>query len=159
SIGIEMIADFDKEDDDSGTGLLIKNNAIALCALLCEKLNLNPELAIRLHKEDHKTTHKCPGDKFAVDRTQVIQKVLEYMGHAGEHVGDQPLEVAKTRKGIVQVPQNDVLNLREKSSASSKIIDRLVPNALVKILNEGQNGSTLWYFIEVNGTRGWAAAK
>lgn len=160
AIGIEMIADFSKEDDDSGTGLLIKNNSIALTAMLCEKLNLNPETAIKLHKEDKKTTHDCPGYDIAVDKDAMIDSVLEYMGHGGEHIGDAELSPAKERNGIVNVPINDSLNLRENSSASSKIITKLKPKEPVIILNEAMNGSTKWFYIDWKDVdKGWVAAK
>lgn len=153
SIGIEMIADFDKEDDETGSGLLIKNNTIALTAMLCEKLQLNPETAIKLHKEDKKTTHDCPGEHIAVDKDRMIDSVLGYMGHGGEHTG---LEVIpKNRLGLVVVP--DFLNLREKSSASSTIIKKLTPNTQVQILNEAMNGSTKWFYLDIY--KGWVAAK
>ena len=91
SIGIEMIADFSKEDDDSGTGLLIKNNTIALTAMLCEKLGLRPESGevinekplkttgtIFLHKQDPKTDHDCPGRDIAIDKCNRVALVCVY---------------------------------------------------------------------------------
>lgn len=155
SIGIEMIADFDKEDDETGTGLLIKKNTIALTAMLCEKLQLNPETAIKLHKEDKKTTHDCPGKNIAVDKEKMIDAVLEYMGHGGEH-DDKPSSILNA---IVFVNAGDTLNVREKSSASSKIVTKLAPNSKVKILNEAMNGNTKWVYIDTGLNKGWAAAQ
>lgn len=160
AIGIEMIADFSKEADDSGIGLLIKNNTIALTAMLCEKLNLNPETAVKLHKEDRRTTHDCPGHNIAIDKDAMIDSVLEYMGHGGEHIGDARLEPINPRIGNVNVPANDTLNLRETSSASSKIITKLKPKEPVTILNEAMNGNTKWLYIDWKGVdKGWVAAK
>lgn len=154
SIGIEMIADFDKEDDETGTGLLIKNNTIALTAMLCEKLGLDPQQCVKLHKDDLKTTHDCPGHNIAVDKEKMIDSVLEYMGHGGEHTG---LEVIpKNRLGLVNA---DSLNLRENSSASSSIIKALTNNTQVVILNEAMNGTTKWFYIGWATYKGWAAAK
>ena len=155
AIGIEMIADFSKEDDETGTGKLIKNNTIALTAILCEKLGINPLTGIKLHKEDKKTDHDCPGKHIAVDKDIMIDAVLEYMGHGGEHQA----EPIKARIGFVNIEAGDTLNLREKSSASSNIITKLFPNAKVTILNEAMNGSTKWFYIEWGGTKGWVAAK
>lgn len=152
AIGIEMIADFSKEDDDSGIGLLIKNNTIALTAMLCEKLNLNPETAIKLHKEDKRTTHDCPGHNIAVDKQSMVDSVLEYMGHGGEHTGLEIDNKPRTGKVIV-----DSLNVREKSSASSKIIETLTLNETVTILNEATNVNTKWFYLDVY--KGWVAAK
>jgi len=172
-IHIEMIADFSKEDDDSGVGLLIKNNTIALTAMLCDKIGLKPESGeviskkpfrtsgtIFLHKQDPKTTHDCPGHDIAVDKEAMVDSVLEYMGHGGEHVGDASLDTPKLRNGIVNVPANDTLNLRENSSASSKIIIQLKPKEPVTILNEAMNGNTKWFYINwKNVDKGWVAAK
>ena len=152
AIGIEMIADFDKEDDEHGIGLQIKNNTIALTAMLCEKLGLNPQTAIKLHKEDPKTTHDCPGHNIAVDKQLMIDSVLEYMGYGGEHIGGADLAAPKTRTGIVTT---DGLNVRENSSASAKVITNLKAKATVTILNEAMNGNTKWLYIG----NGWVAAK
>lgn len=152
AIGIEMIADFDKDDDEHGIGLQIKNNTIALTAMLCEKLGLNPQTAIKLHKEDPKTTHDCPGHNIAVDKQLMIDSVLEYMGHGGEHIGGADLVAPNTRTGIVTT---NGLNVRENSSASAKVITNLKAKDQVAILNESMNGNTKWLYI---GT-GWVAAK
>lgn len=148
AIGIEMIADFDKEDDEHGIGLQIKNNTIALTAMLCEKLGLNPQTAIKLHKEDPKTTHDCPGHNIAVDKDEMIDSVLEYMGHGGEHNA----EPIKAKFGIVAT---DGLNVRENSSASAKVLANLKAQTKVTILNEAMNGNTKWLYIG----NGWVAAK
>lgn len=152
AIGIEMIADFDKEDDEHGIGALIKSNTIALTAMLCEKLGLNPETAIKLHKEDPKTIHDCPGHNIAIDKATMVDSVLEYMGRAGEHTGLEIDNKPRTGKVIV-----DSLNVREKSSASSKIIETLTLNETVTILNEATNVNTKWFYLDVY--KGWVAAK
>lgn len=157
AIGIEMIADFSKEDDEIGPGKLIKNNTIALTAILCEKLGINPLTGIKLHKEDKKTTHDCPGKHIAVDKDIMIDAVLEYMGHGGEHLEIQPS--IQSRIGIVDIARTDTLNVREKSSASSNIIDKLLPFTKINILNEAMNGNTKWFYIKLNTTLGWVAAK
>jgi len=158
AIGIEMIGDFAKEDDDSGAGLLIKNNTIALTAMLCEKIGLDPQTCIRLHKEDKKTTHDCPGKNIAKDKQKMIDAVYEYMGHAGGHDDKEPAP-PKVRNGTVDVPANDSLNLREKSSASSSIVIKLGRGTKVKILNEAMNGATKWLYVEYADYKGWVAAK
>lgn len=159
SIGIEMIADFSIEDDENGFGLKIKNNTIALTAMLCEKLGLDPNVAIKLHKEDKKTTHDCPGSHIAVDKQKMIDAVLEYMGHGGEHT-NEPVKVPKSRTGLVNVSVNDFLNVRKNSSASAAIIVKLKLNEPVTILNEAMNGSTKWFYIDwKNVDKGWVAAR
>jgi hypothetical protein len=171
-IHIEMIADFSKEDDDSGDGLLIKNNTIALTAMLCDKIGLKPESGevisekpfrttgtIFLHKQDPRTTHDCPGHDIAVDKDAMIDSVLEYMGHGGDHTGSVDLSVIKKRNGFVNVAHNDYLNLRENSSASSKIITKLHPDTKITILNEAMNSNTKWLYISVLKYKGWVAAR
>lgn len=157
SIGIEMVGDFAIEDDESGIGLQIKNNTIALTAILCEKLGLNPEVAIKLHKEDKATTHDCPGKHIAEDKFKMVQSVLEYMGQGGEHTGDILETQAVKKFGLVRVP--DFLNLREKSSASSRVLVKLLPNVKLEILNEAQNGKTKWYLVDFENIKGWVSAQ
>jgi hypothetical protein len=166
-IGIEMIADFDKEDDETGAGLLIKKNTIALTAMLCDRLSIDPQIGdvitkkplrttghIFLHKQDPLTKHDCPGKNIAKDHEEMVQSVLEYMGHAGEHV-DSP---NPTRLGYVNTP-NDTLNLRDISSASGRILTQLKDKTKIQILNEGMNGSTKWFYIDFNTLKGWVAAR
>lgn len=155
SIGLEMVADFDSEDDETGPGLQVKNNCIALTAILCDRLGLNPETAIKLHKEDRLTTHACPGRNIAADKQRMIASVLEYMGHGGSH-GDEPPAVRFS--GIVSV--DDFLNLRDKSSMSGKVIGRLKNGNALEIMNRSQNGTTEWLYVETSaGQHGWVSAK
>jgi hypothetical protein len=79
SWGVEMLGDYDSEDFDSGRGALVKANAIAAVALLSARLGIDPD-TMRLHREDPKTTHHCPGD--GVDKAAFIQAVKQYMGLA-----------------------------------------------------------------------------
>lgn len=157
AIGIEMVADFSKEDDDSGDGLITRKTTIAVTALLCQKLKINPLVGVKLHKEDKRTNHDCPGKDFAEDKEEVIEEILEYMGHAGDYKGEIP--ITKIKYGKVEVPVNDILNMREKSSASSKILLKLKPNTEIKILNEDMNGKTKWLYIDFKNTKGWVAAR
>lgn len=162
SIGIEMIGDFSKEDDESGAGLMVRKNTIALTALLCEKLGLDPQQAIKLHKEDKKTDHDCPGANIARDKKKMVQEVIEYMGHAGEHVDPPEVpQVKPTRVGkVYNLPKNDTLNVRENSSASSKILAQLKSKEKVEILDEGMNGVTKWLRVRTaSGQLGWASAR
>jgi hypothetical protein len=77
SIGIEMVADFDREDDGSGPGLLVRRNAVFAAAVLCSALGLEPRAQVKLHREDPKTTHACPGEYFALDREFVIAEIAD----------------------------------------------------------------------------------
>lgn len=164
SIGIEMVGDFSREDDDSGYGLKVRQNTVALTAMLCEKLGLDPTVCIRLHKEDKATTHDCPGKDIAQDKAAMIQEVVEFMGHAGNHTDTDTANAlakveAPVRKGTVTVADGDSLNLRDKATASGRILAKLKKGALVIVHNAAMNGTTKWLYVEANNQRGWVAAR
>ena len=170
ALGIELVGDYDKEDDDLGPGLSVKKNAIALFAILHERLGLDPN-TIKLHREDPKTTHACPGKDLAQDKAHFIASVLEYMGHGGEHPdapvpSDNPPVVpaptSETHEGVVNATGG--LNLREVASASSKLIFTIPRGHKVAILGDAMNGGTRWLRVwlrDANTTerRGWVAAR
>lgn len=162
-LGIEMVADFAKEDDDEpgSPGFKVKMNTVALFALVHKRMGWDPE-TIKLHKEDPATDHDCPGKN--IDKKEFIRLVTEYMGEAGEHsadwsdVADNP-PVFSERKGWVSVSAGDTLNMRSSASASSSIVTTLSDGAEVKVKNEAKNGATLWYFVDAGGKSGWVAGK
>lgn len=162
-LGIEMIGDFSIEDDDSGSGLLVKQMTVALFAICHSKMGWDP-YDIKLHKEDPLTTHDCPGKN--IDKGDFIRNVIEYMGAGGEHIGTwgdiikQPLEAPRLKSGTVNVPKGKTLNLRNESSAGSMVMTTLPPGQLVTITAEAMNGATKWFkLISVDKTVGWAAAR
>lgn len=155
--GVEMVADFDKEDDDAGLGLEVKMAAVAVFAALYAKLGLDPA-GIKLHKEDPRTTHACPGRD--IDKAEFIQLVQEYMGDAGEHPGGTvPPPAPAMKVGIVNVALGDTLNVRSQASASAPVVTKLVNGETVSILSEAMNGSTKWLRVEHLITSGWVAAR
>lgn len=169
-IGIEMVADFAVESDESGLGKMVKDKTIALTGMICDKTGIMPaeglgpmprppSLArgIRLHKEDPATTHDCPGRLIAVDKDKMVQAVIEYMSHAGEHV-NAPRELPLVRRGVTNTP-NDSLNLRDKSSASGRVLTMLADGTMMTILNSAINGTTRWLYVEANDQRGWVSAR
>jgi N-acetylmuramoyl-L-alanine amidase CwlA len=83
ALGIEMLGDYDKEAFDSGRGQQVRKNAVAAIATLSAVLGLDPD-TMKLHKEDEKTTHACPGKN--VKKTEFIKAVKALM--AGRHGGD-----------------------------------------------------------------------
>jgi N-acetylmuramoyl-L-alanine amidase len=85
AIGVEMLGDYATEEFDSGRGLDVQENAIAAIATLSAVLGIDPE-TMRLHKEDKRTDHDCPGRK--VNKARFIRKVQDLMAerHAGEHM-------------------------------------------------------------------------
>lgn len=162
-IGIEMVGDFRKgsDDDDSGRGLLVKKNTVALFAMLHTKYGWDPE-NIKLHKEDPRTTHDCPGDD--IDKREFIDMVSEYMGHAGEHPAEplpinQPSSSPPVKLGhVINVRNDDVLNVRADSSASARIITTYRPGAKVRILSSAINVKTKWLLLDTPAGLGWANA-
>jgi len=85
ALGIEMLGDFATEAFLTDRGDKVRNNAIAAVATLSAVLGLDPE-TLKLHKEDPKTTHDCPGRN--VDKTKFIGDVKALMAerHGGDHV-------------------------------------------------------------------------
>lgn len=84
ALGIEMLGDFATEAFTDTRGLKVRNNAIAAVATLCAVLGLDPDM-LRLHEEDPRTTHNCPGRN--VDKAIFIEDVKALMRerHSGEH--------------------------------------------------------------------------
>ncbi len=84
ALGLEMLGDFDTESFSAGRGLKVRKNAVAAMATLSSVLGFDPE-SMRLHREDPKTTHACPGKN--VRKLEVIQEVQDALSavHAGEH--------------------------------------------------------------------------
>ena len=84
ALGLEMLGDYDTEKFDSGRGLKVRKNATAAMASLSSVLGFEPS-SMRLHREDPKTTHACPGKN--VRKLEVIQEVEDLMSkmHGGEH--------------------------------------------------------------------------
>ena len=87
----------------------------------------------------------------------VVQRVSPRLAPKTEVViiGRHPPLLAGGSAHTCTLPSNDTLNMRDKSSASSKVIFNLVPNSKIYILNEAMNGSTKWFYIGL----GWVAAK
>jgi hypothetical protein len=160
-IGIECVGDYARDDDDTGLGLAVKNNLIALLGMLYGRLGLDPS-KLAMHKDDPRTTHDCPGKDLYDDRQNIIQATREWMGHGGEHPpviiidGSQP-EVQPVRVGKTLVPD---LNLRVESSAGSRSLGMLPMGTVLKIYGEQMNGSTKWLRVQTPaGYFGWVAAR
>ena len=79
SWGVEMVGDFNREAFTSPQ----RDNVIRALATLHAAIGLDPS-TLRLHKEDPKTTHICPGSN--VSKTDVIHDtVARLSGGEGEH--------------------------------------------------------------------------
>lgn len=177
SIGIECIGDFSKEDDDSGEGLKVKQNAIFAMAILCDAIGLEPSNGeilkgsavgtIFLHKQDPKTTHDCPGEDMARDKLAMIQEAAELMS-GGEHDAHAVAEVIKSgtpptpvltkpRHGIVTT---NGLNFRKGPGVNNESRGHLDKGVHVEILGEAPNGTTSWLQVKTPaGYIGWVSAR
>lgn len=84
ALGIEMLGNYETESFSSGRGLAVRHNAVAAMASLRGVLGLDPA-TIKMHREDPKTTHACPGKN--VVKSEVIAEVSALMQsrHIGEH--------------------------------------------------------------------------
>lgn len=157
--GVEMCADFAKDDDDAGPGKVVKLTTAAVFAIVYERLGLDPA-GIVLHKEDKRTNHDCPGKD--INKAEFIDLVEEYMGHAGDHphVPDptKPPPPPLQRTGFVNTPD---LNLRAGSSASARIIAKLPKGERIEVLDEAMNGKTKWLQVKVPrlSAAGWVSAR
>lgn len=160
-IGIECVGNYDKDDDDVGPGLDMKRNMIALVGMLCERIGINPA-KLAMHKDDPSTTHDCPGKDLYEDRQKIIQAVLEWMGHGGEHqpvlkIDGSPPPVVIVRHGVTNTSD---LNLREISSIGGRSLGKLPKGTALKIIGQTKNGETLWLqVVTPAGFKGWVAAR
>ena len=76
-----MVGDYDCEPFH----LQVKHNAVCAIASMYSVLGKDPS-TLRLHREDPKTTHRCPGKN--VSKAEMIEAVEAQMArlHAGEHL-------------------------------------------------------------------------
>ena len=83
SWGVEMVGDYNVEPFSEP----VRDNAVSALGTLHGLLGLDPS-TLRLHKEDPKTTHDCPGKN--VDKADMIQRIVDRLAqqHIGEHVLD-----------------------------------------------------------------------
>jgi N-acetylmuramoyl-L-alanine amidase-like protein len=79
--GVEMVGDYDTETFTNP----LRDNALSALATLHGALGLDPGL-LKLHKEDPKTTHICPGRN--VDKDDIIAGISQAMAaqSPGDHV-------------------------------------------------------------------------
>lgn len=162
SLGIELVGDYNVEDDDAGPGHLAYMNAVAVFAIVHARLGLNPE-TIRFHKEDVNTTHKdCPGNDIV--KAKFIQDVMEFMGESGGHpavipILPQPAPTAAPVAKKTATVTTDGLNMRVASSAGSASVGTLKKGTIVQVNKTEMNGATSWTSVVANGVWGWVASR
>lgn len=74
SFGVEMVGEFNVEPFDSGPGMIVRDNAIYLLALLHIKAKLDPD-TIRFHIECKADNHDCPGKH--VSKADIVSRVKD----------------------------------------------------------------------------------
>lgn len=160
-LGIEMVGDYDTESDESGMGAKVMDQTVALFGEVLGFFgwDCNGDI-IKLHKEDPKTDHDCPGSN--IDKDDFLDDVTNYMGDGGDH-GDWP---QLPRIGTVHgLAAGDKLNVRATASSSAPIIGSAENGDQLTITTEAWNGSTQWLRCQV-GTNigpdlalfGWVSA-
>lgn len=159
-LGIEMVADFDKEDPYSGPTGAVYKNTVALFAMLHMKLGLDPD-TIKLHREDPRTTHACPGKKF--DKKRFIEDVQTWMNHGGDsrHTFDssqEPFNPAPKRFVQTMTP-SDSLNVRSGPGTAFKVIAVVPDGSKLPVFSSELNRNTKWLRVEANGKDGWISAQ
>lgn len=70
--GVEMVGDYNDEPFDAH----VRDNTVSALTTLHALLGLDPS-TLRLHKEDPKTTHDCPGKN--VNKVELIHRVLDHL--------------------------------------------------------------------------------
>jgi hypothetical protein len=164
SIGIEMVADFDKESDESGPGLQVKNLTIFATAILCDALGLDPFRSILLHKEDPKTDHDCPGVNIAKDKDKMISEVMSLMD-GGDHdekatsavISGKPIEAPKEWTGETIVKD---LNFREGPGVSTRSKGSMPKGTRLTILGSAKNVNDVWLKARTPaGYIGWVSGR
>ena len=87
SWGVEMLGDYETEPFDSGEGLLVRENAVAALGALFRRLGVPPDDArFKLHREDPKTTHLCPGKN--VHKEEVRREIVALRATVAAHRKD-----------------------------------------------------------------------
>lgn len=154
-IGVEMMADFAKDDDDSGKGLVEKNTACEVIAAILwhQGLPVNND-TVKLHKEDKATTHDCPGKD--IEKPDIMKRIEAYydaFSDPGEHTPEADAEdgaapaapMAKLYDVMV-----DGLNLRNKPSMAGAVIASLPKGQEVKVWSIAKNAATAWAHVTLS---------
>lgn len=104
SWGVEMLGDYGSESFDTGLGLKVHNNSVRAVAALMRRLGSTvTNDNFKLHKEDPRTTHDCPGKN--VNKAKFMAEVVAVLGGAPAPVTDGiPTKVVIYRAGAGQDP-------------------------------------------------------
>ncbi len=65
----------------------------------------------------------------------------------------------KTAFKVVDIPSNDVLNVREKATSQSRIVGMIPPNGTGIVFAGNQTDDGRWFFVRYGNTTGWVASR
>lgn len=134
--GVEVVGDFDREEWSAQHRALV----VAAFAILHEWRGLDPS-SIKLHKDDPRTTHDCPGKGIASKKAEFIAEVRQAMLLDGDHVLTPPPDEAGTtppersKKHLVQ-PGDTYYGIAHRYGISVYELKAL--NSSNEILNPGE---------------------
>jgi hypothetical protein len=162
-LGIEMVGDYDTEDDESGGGKKVLDMSTALFGECCAYFGWEPNNdKIKQHKEDPATDHDCPGRN--VVKSEFLADVTQYMGDGGDHTPDPP-DVVEVIGVVYNLAAGDTLNIRAAASTSAPIIGVAENGDIVTVVGEAYNSTTRWFRLRFGdpagtgvGVHGWASA-
>jgi hypothetical protein len=139
--GIEMVGDYDVESFESGFGLGVRHNAEGAIAALLKKLGKPCNSTnLRLHKEDSKTTHDCPG-KHVVKAT-VISEVQARMASP---VPPPPDELGADRFRVYMTEFGGKGDAQDSAYGGVVNPSAFQSSLPCKITNEQQRTITIYY--------------
>ena len=86
---MELVGDYSTEQLTPA----LRDNAVSALATIHAAIGLDPH-TLRLHKEDPKTTHNCPGKNIV--KADMVNWIVEKMSQTspGEHLPDRGVAVA-----------------------------------------------------------------
>jgi len=87
--GVELVGDYSTEQLTPA----LRDNAVSALAIIHAAIGLDPH-TLRLHKEDPKTTHNCPGKNIV--KADMVNWVVDKLSQTspGEHLPDRGVGVA-----------------------------------------------------------------
>ena len=141
--GIEMVGDYAKEEFNSGDGAKVRDNSVFAMAVLCRKFGWDPAKVIKLHKEDPKTTHDCPGKK--VIKADIIARVKAIMQTLGGGPAPAPssrqMRILCTEFGGADDPQDSAYGGKVDGTQFEAALPAKLPASRrnIKVFYEGKS--------------------
>jgi len=133
AIGVEMLGDYASESFTTGNGEKVKQNSINLMADIYMHFGFDPS-TMKIHKEDPKTTHDCPGKN--VIKSDFVKSFSEKMNQQSKIViyrkgqGHEPAGVItgffRNGSNYAQVPElQKIVGFNNGLTGEQKVADVL----------------------------------